>query len=325
MIHNLLVPDLLEPPPAGMETADIPRFPVLERLLARADRKAAPESLDASLFQLFHLEEGTPAVAPLCWLADSGEEASGWVLQATPVYLRADRDRVLLFELDENQMSLQEAKQLAVAFNRHFAEDGLALEVASPLRWYLFTQTPVRSDFADLSLVAGRSIGPSMPQGKDERFWRGIINETQMLFFQLEENQARQTQGHLPVSGLWFSGAGKLPEKRSVAPAEVSGKYCLLAGLKKYAAGIDPDSTVTVIDGMAKARREQDAKNWLQAAAELEQQLAAMACNAQEVCLYLCQGTAYHWKSHMKYRLWRRVKSLTRISHRGSGNPNRTQ
>lgn len=310
MIHHLLVPDLLGPPLGGMETADIPRFPVLERLLARADRKAAPESLDASLLQLFHLEEGAPAVAPLCWLADSGEEVSGWVLQATPVYLRADRDQVLLFPLGESQMGLQEAKQFASAFNRHFAEDGLELKVASPLRWYLFTQNPVCSVFSDLFRVAGRSIGSSLPQGKDEKFWRSVINETQMLFFRLEEYEARQAQGRLPVSGLWFSGAGALPEKRPVAPGETSGEYCLLAGLKNYAASIDSDSTVAVIDGMAKARREQDAKSWLQAAAGLEQQLASMVHSAQEICLYPCQGVAYHWKSRMKYRLWKRTKSL---------------
>ncbi|WP_456377692.1 hypothetical protein [Thiolapillus sp.] len=310
MIHHLLVPDLLEPPPASHETADILRFPVLERLLARADRKTAPGNLDANLFRLFQLQEHTAAVAPLCWLADSGEEASGWVLQATPVYLRADRDRVLLFPLEEKQMELQQAQRFASVFNRHFAQDGLVLKAASPLCWYLFTRNPVCADFADLSRVAGRSMGSFMPQGTDERFWRGVINETQMLFFQAEENQAREAQGRLPVSGLWFSGAGKLPEKRPVAPAEISGEYCLLAGLKKYATSIDPDCTITVIDGMAKARREQDVKSWLQAAAELEQRLTDMASSAQEICLYPCQGAAYYWKQRMKYRLWRRAKSL---------------
>ncbi|WP_456413412.1 hypothetical protein [Thiolapillus sp.] len=310
MIHHLLVPDLLEPPPAGMETADIPRFPVLERLLARADKKAAPGSLDTNLFRLFHLQEHAPATAPLCWLADSGEEACGWVLQAAPVYLRADRDQVLLFPLEEKQMDLQQAERFVSAFNRHFAEDGLVLKAASPLRWYLFTQTPVCSGFADLSRVAGRSMASFLPQGKDERFWRSVINETQMLFFQQEENEARQAQGWLPVSGLWFSGAGMLPEKRPVAPAETAGEYCLLAGLKRYAASTDPDCAVMVTDALARARRELDAENWLREIRELERRLASLARTAAEIRLYPCQGTVYHWKSRMKYRLWRKIKSI---------------
>ncbi len=294
-----------------METADIPRFPVLESLLARADKKAAPGNLDTNLFRLFHLGEEAPATAPLCWLADSGEEAPGWVLQAVPVYLRADRDQVLLFPLQEKQMDWQQAERFILAFNRHFAEDGLVLKAASPLCWYLFTQTPVCSGFVDLSRVAGRSMASFLPEGKDERFWRNVINETQMLFFQQEENEARQAQGWLPVSGLWFSGAGVLPEKRPVAPVETAGEYCLLAGLKRYAASTDPDCSVMVIDTLAKARRERDAANWLQEIRELERQLAALVYTAKEICLYPCQGTAYYWKSRMKYRLWRKVKSIT--------------
>lgn len=303
MIHHLLVPGLLESPPATQETAAIPRFPALERLLARADKGTAADTLDASLYPLFHLSENTSATAPLCWLAENGEEAQGWVLQATPVYLRADRDQVLLFQLDEDQLDGQTAEVFAALFNDHFADDGLVLRVASPLRWYLFVEAPVKASFAALSQVAGRSIAAFMPQGEDAGFWRTILNETQMLFFQHPENEERQLRRQPPISGLWFSGAGRLPTQRPVAPAKISGDYCLLYGLNAYATSVDPEAEITVVDSMASA---QDADAWLQAVQKLDKQLAALASGSNRLRLYPCQGTVYQWRKRMKFRFWRR-------------------
>ena len=304
MIHHLLVPGLLEPPPTAGESTPVLRAPALELLLSRGDREPAADRLETTLFELFGLGDGA-AAAPFCWLADSGEEATGWVMQAAPVYLRADRDQLLLFELDEEQLSLADAEAYAAVFNEHFAEDGLKLKIASPLRWYLFPQRPVEATFSPLSEVSGRSVAAFMPGGKDAAYWAGVANEIQMLFFQLAEKRENEMQGAVPVSGLWFSSAGTLPSDRPVAPAEAEGDDCLLAGLMRYAAGTDARHALHFLDGMERARRRQDAGAWQQALDDLGHRLDRLMSDADELYLYAGYGKAYHWKKHMKYRLWR--------------------
>ncbi len=316
MIHHLLVPGLLEASPTG---SDFPQLPALELLLSRGDEKPVADKLEAILFKLFHLHDQTPA-APYCWLADSGEEATGWVVQATPVYLRADRDQLLLFELDEGQLTLEDAQTHAAAFNAHFAEDGLVLEVVSSLRWYLFAAKPVQVSFSHLSDVAGHSVGAFMPRGQDAAYWAGIINETQMLFFQLAENREAEASGGVPVSGLWFSGAGTLPLERPVAPAVVEGEDCLLAGLEKHALEKDERQALHYFGGIARAQRRQDARYWQQTLAELDQKLSRLMNDGEALCLYAGSGKAYYWTKHMRYRLWRsKQRFKTILAERENG------
>ncbi len=312
MIHHLLVPGLLEPPPTVSESPAVLRVPALELLLSRGDEKPGADNLEAILFKLFQLDDQAPA-APFCWLADSGEEATGWVVQATPVYLRADRDRLLLFELDEEQLTQEDALAHAAAFNEHFAEDGLVLKVVSSLRWYLFTEKPVQVSFSHLSDVVGRSVGVFMPRGQDAAYWASIINETQMLFFQLAENCDGESHGRVPVSGLWFSGAGTLPLERPVAPEVMEGENCLLAGLEKHAVEKDERQAVHFIGGIARAQRRQDARCWQQTLGELDRQLRRLMNDAEALYLYAGSGKAYYWTKLMRYRLWRTKQQFKTI------------
>jgi hypothetical protein len=305
MIRHVLVPGLMEPPPAGMETADIPRFPVLERLLARADRISAPLNLDATLLELFQFEE-TTAVAPLCWLAESGEEASDWVLQATPVHFRADRDHLLLFKLAENQIDPEEAMEFARAFNKHFVKDGLVLKVPTALNWYIVSSRPVSSCFAHLSEVAGRSVAAYMPRGDDADFWRSVINEIQMLYFQFQEQREQVS----PANGLWLSGAGRLPKKTGVAPVICEGKNMLLSGLEKIAVEKDSGKAIYVMNEIEPALEAQDKRGWVQAMDALEYKLSCLAPDADRLVIYPCQGIAYHWNKRMNCRFWRKREKL---------------
>ncbi|WP_457666268.1 hypothetical protein [Thiolapillus sp.] len=308
MIHHLLVPGLLEPPPTVSESPVVLRVPALELLLSRGEEKPVADNLEAVLFNLFQLDDQA-AAAPFCWLADSGEEAEGWVMQATPVYLRADRDQLLLFELDEAQLLQEDAQAYATVFNEHFSEEGLVLKVASPSRWYLFTEKTVQAKFSRFSDVAGRSVGAFMPRGKDAAYWASIINETQMLFFQLAENRA----GESPVSGLWFSGAGTLPSERPVAPALTEGDNCLLTGLVKHAREKDEGQAVHFINGIAQARRRLDAGGWHQALNDLDKRIRSLMGDAEALYLYVGSGKAYYWTKGMKYRVWRTKQRFRNI------------
>ena len=309
MTHHLLVPGLLASP---LDGNPIPRVPAIELLLSRADLRPAAKDLDDVLFGLFHLDEEAGR-APFCWLADSGEEADGWVLQATPVHLQADRDRLLLFEVDETQFGREHADAYAAAFNDHFADDGLLLKVVSPLRWYLFSQGPVRVQFTPLRDVAGRSVAGAMPRGKEAAYWTGVLNETQMLFFQLGDELTTKVHGAPVINGLWFSGAGMLPEQRPVAPEAAEGDGCLLAGLKRYATTRNNRFSVQVYEQMEKAGRRRDEEGWLTALLELERNLFRLLTEKREIYLYPGNGRVYHWRTTMKYRLWKKEKPFPEI------------
>ena len=47
-----------------------------------------------------------------------------------------------------------------------------------------------------------------MPSGPEQRRWRGLLNETQMLCHTLACNQTRESEGRLTVGGLWFRRGG---------------------------------------------------------------------------------------------------------------------
>ncbi|WP_456406775.1 hypothetical protein [Thiolapillus sp.] len=308
MIHRLLVPGLLEAPPVGVDISALPRFPFLERLLCRAHQIPAPDTLEGSLLRIFQVQEDRAAIAALSWLGQTGETCAGGVIQATPVHFRADRDQVLVFQLDEAQLDMEEARSFCDMFNQHFRDDGLSLKVATPLEWYLFTDMPVQMEFKPLSMVAGRSMADFMPVGDDQRYWRSILNETQMLFFQSEQNECRSSQGRLSVSGLWLSGGGALPEPGGMAPQRTEGNSSLMAGLRQRATGIDSDAELILLRDIEKSLLAQDAQAWLQGLVNLEQRL--MSLTVDEVCLYPCSGMDYHWKPSMQYYFWRRPKGL---------------
>ncbi|BAO44705.1 hypothetical protein [Thiolapillus brandeum] len=306
MTHQLLVPGLREAPP-GDAGQEIPRHPLLERFIARADAGQIEGGLEDLLMRAFGLEPGQGA-APFCYLAETGKLPESGVLRAHPVHLRADRDRVLLFPLDASRLDMEEARQLAGEFNAHFSPDGLALEVVHPHHWYLMADElpPVR--LAPLDQVAGRSLAGFLPDAVQGRFWLSVINETQMLFFQSPVNQAREQAGRLPVNGLWFDGAGRLPRQRPVAPAVVRGGHCLLRGLQARAEEARAGE-LTLFTAIQQALLEQDLSAWLAARQELEALLGSLMKHGQ-ILLYSCDGYSWHWKPACRHRFWRVSRPL---------------
>jgi len=212
LIH-LLVPGLLGPFPRFAEVGEVPRLPALETLLARGERGPGGASVAEVAFELFAVDADPAATAALCHAADSGgAEASRVLLHAHPVHLRPDHDRLLAFDFHDRPIRVEEAAAFVDAFNRHFAEDGLELLAPHPGRWYLAVERLPRVRLHPLSDILGRNIDLFLPEGEEARTWRALLNEVQMLFHGLPVNAEREARGLWPVNGLWFSGAGRLPQ-----------------------------------------------------------------------------------------------------------------
>ncbi len=257
------------------------------------------------------LREADLPTAPLCHLADSGDAGeSRCLLHADPIYLRPDQDRLLAFDFHRQPLEPDEANAFVAAFNAHFAEDGLELLAPHPTRWYLAVDECPQAQFQPLSEILGRNIDLFLPEGPDARRWRAWLNEIQMLFHGLPVNAEREAQRRWPVSGLWFSGAGRLPQVPGgrVRPDAEAMRCPLVGGLSARAEQTGGESLV-VVHGPGRAVLEGDFEAWSQTMLALDRQLGGLM--KQELRLYSCDGRVWHWRPAHRWRLWRRRGQAT--------------
>ncbi len=216
MTIRLICPGLFGP--SGLASGPLPKTPALDRLLARADcLEIAPRDPLELLALAFGLGPAAPdrdlPFAALCMLAERPDLASqGCWLHADPVHLRPDRDRLLLFAGASLAVQGSEANALMLAFNAHFAEDGLELMVTGSGRWYLRVREVPELRTWPLHRVHGRAVDAYLPTGPDARTWARWQNEAQMLFFQQPVNRAREAAGRPTIGGVWTWGGGVLPQ-----------------------------------------------------------------------------------------------------------------
>ena len=309
MIH-LVAPALLGPFPRFVEAGEAPPLPALERLLARADREPGPVGYATALFRLFGIADAAPSdslpTAPLCHLADSGgAEEPRCLLHADPVHLRPDQDRLLAYDFYRQPLGPGEADAFVDAFNAHFADDGLALLAPHPTRWYLAVERMPEARFQPLAEILGRNIDLFLPEGPDARRWRAWLNEVQMLFYGLPQNAEREARGRMPVSGLWFSGPGRLPQVPGgrVRPDAAALECPLVAGLAARAER-PGDEPLQVAQAPGRAVLEADFDAWSAAMQDFDRRLDELM--TEELRLYTCDGCAWHWKPAHRRRFWRR-------------------
>ena len=311
---HLLVPGLLGPWPDTSLQQPMPPFPVLERLLARADRRSAPSGYPRTLFSLldmpFQPRESLPT-ASLCWLADSDEPLPGNILHADPVYLKPDMADVQLFK--PQNLQPEQALAYARAFNDFYHAEGYRLYTPTPDRWYLSTPRPVRTPEASLDQVSGRNLRSFVAAGEQSRDWSSLFTEAQMLFHELPVNLARQAAGEMPVSGIWLSGGGPLPVTGDHEIGLVAGDDPLLRGAAMHAgvgcqAGpFDPEENVLIVrQGCHSAWLALDFSTWLEQVQQIETLLRGWIQARIPVILYPCNGRCWHWQLQNKMRLWRR-------------------
>ncbi len=207
------VPELAIAAPWLLEAAAAAdRAPALETLFWRGSRRQhLPQSASDLFWQLFNRApiDGDLPVGALCRYADRGELFEGCWLKADPVYLVADRDRVILTGPVED-FEPGEAQSLVDEFNRLFDSDGWQME-AGEAGLRLRTPLSCTAETTALESAIGRDIHPLLPGGRDRLEWHRFLTELQMLLHGSPINAAREAIGRVPVNSLWPWGAGELP------------------------------------------------------------------------------------------------------------------
>jgi len=231
---HIVIPDLFLPEQlAAYACADL-RLPALETLLARGSSvPLGIDSLEAWLCGKFGVDE--MVVAPITLLVDGVQPGTAYWLRVDPVGISMQRDQMIL--KSDITLSEDEAAQLCASLNAHFAADDLHFVAPHPQRWYLQLKNVPSLETHALPQVVGADMHAYLPFGDDALRWHGVLNEIQMLFYEHAVNQARESRGEPPVSGVWLWGGGKHPAgllkpyARVLGDSELARAFAQAAGL----------------------------------------------------------------------------------------------
>jgi len=214
------------------QAAGRPRLPALERMLGRATALQARHT-HAYLASLFGLEG--LAVAPFMRLADGGAADTNYWLRADPVHLAPDRDQLVLMPPAVLEVTREETRALAKAFDVTYAGEGWSLEFPHPEHGYLKAPKSLDVVTHDPEPFVGGPVLAAMPTGPDGQSLKQLMNETQMLFHTHPVNSAREDAGRPAINSLWLWGGGSLPAATGKAPLRMVGDIPLLRGLASWA------------------------------------------------------------------------------------------
>lgn len=319
LTQYLLVPGLFEPPDPEITG----HFPNLDMLLSRSDHVVEKnddfESLLCSHFDVESPPNQDLPSAPLMLSGEGGEpQTESWAV-AAPACLHVDRDRLLLLPMAVEDIERFDVDRLREAFNRHFRDDGIELLTDFPRHWYLRLQQPRELTTSSLAQVAGRTLDPFLPSGKDSGWLRGLMNESQMLLHGLE----------IPgLNGLWIWGVGQLPEAVHSHFGEISGDNPLLRGLKANAApapGSHDGDRMMVNDAPLQAVQSGDQPQWLVAMEDLDAAVGELlqelrAGEIRQIILQDGSGSSFYFRPFMRFRLWRSPFSAEQSAIKGVTN-----
>ncbi len=280
---HLLIPGLF--PPFRPETRNALRdlsLPVLATLLARGSQKTlADGGMDAWLCRTFGVEKQHDwPVAAFTLLADGGNPGSDFWLLAEPVHLQLQRDRLVLVDAGNLDITREEADSLTAALNGHFADESLSFFPTRPGHWHLrLIHPPVLLKTYPLETAIGRNVRNILPGGTDGKRWHVILNEIQMLLHRHPVNEARERRGLLPVNSIWPWGGGALPANLTSPFAHIWADNALARGL-------------AAATGIPCASAPETAMEWLHAAQAGSHHLVVLDA-LRNLALY---GDVHRWR-----------------------------
>lgn len=271
----------------------------LARWLARGDR--LPDAAPGRAAQLRECFEFLGASLPLAALTrslDADDAATALWLRADPCHVRADTVAVRMLACGDLGLTSDECDELAGALRPLFGDAGFPLEATRPDRWYLRCPRTARLPrFADPESVLGDDLMQHLPRGDNERQWRHLLNEAQVILHNHPLNARRARLGQVPVNSLWFWGAGGLPDWVRTPYTRIVSKQMDVAALAKLARQPVADDT--------PARLRADEVLLL----DCTDGAAAAVDGAGVVDLRFASGERYRYKAWHRWRFWRRARA----------------
>ncbi|WFE68527.1 hypothetical protein P8S54_10005 [Thiomicrospira sp. R3] len=210
------------------------RLAGLAKLLKRSDfYPIKARDFEARTSHLFHQSATIPHAVCSAQVELVNVDHSLFWIRVDPVQLIPDRDTLVLIPASQLELTADESLSLLDGFNAHFAQDGVQLVYGSSQAWYLSLPQAVDIQTTALAQAAFRNLQGLFPQGHASGYWRKLMNEAQMLFFNHPVNQARRDRGQAEINSIWLWGEGKLEDQQIKArpDAKIWGQGSYLQGL----------------------------------------------------------------------------------------------
>jgi hypothetical protein len=127
-----------------------------------------------------------------------------YFLIAEPTHLRVDCDRALICETELLKLSFKESQIIIDSINSHFRHE-IKLYAISTELWLIGLSLDISGNqFYPILDIIGENIDNYLPKAKNGIELNKILNEIQMLLFNLPENQTRKEDGLLTINSLWL-------------------------------------------------------------------------------------------------------------------------
>ena len=294
MKHRVATLTLLLP-----ELSRVERTPRLSHWLARADRLPdAKPGREALLRESFEFIGTSLPVAALTRSLDANDAADALWLRADPAYAIADAVTGRLMACGEIGLSQFESDDLARALRPLFGDAGFPLEPTKPSRWYLRCPVGARlPQFASPESVLGDDLMRHLPSGDNERQWRHLFNEAQIILHNHPVNARRARRDAVPANTVWFWGAGKLPEWVRASFTRVASDNDVTIALAKLA-------KIPVVERQAAFAELAANESVLIDAAAIPEIGAA---KFKTIDLRFASGERIRYKPWHRLRFWRRA------------------
>ncbi|MDO8825630.1 hypothetical protein [Methylophaga sp.] len=172
----------------------------LKKILKKARFTATNHSFEHELIQLFSANPLSGHDLPTAQLRNPGQLS----LCADPCYLHADRDRLLLFPI--NDLTMDEGSQLIETIQPLLNDFDAQLVPNDLNHWSMWLENMPDISLTAMPSLIGKSVVSALPFGNQQGDWLRLGNEIQMALFDHPVNQQRQSVGKLPVNSLWFWG-----------------------------------------------------------------------------------------------------------------------
>ncbi len=242
------------------------RAPLLERLIARADRVAGCADWRAHAFRLIAPADAPlPAVASAAQAAGAHRTAGSWVCLATPVHLVAGMSSVGLAADGVLEIDVAEADALAADFNKVFGGADVRLERGRDALLLARFDAPLRATMSDPAQALGHDVWGYLPRGEDAPRVRRLTSEIEMWLFDHAVNRRRREQASATVSSLWLWGGGAGDAEAPAVRGWTAGEDPLFASFAPQSRYPDAPGSgvVTVSDWPGTSAWQEVEERWL--------------------------------------------------------------
>lgn len=148
--------------------------------------------------------------AQACYQMEFGKSADAEVLCAHPVALDAGMNDISIGHVIINDLDGEQSEKLLDELNQHFSQDGWQFVLSEPGHWFLLLpkeQKPEKT--LPVQQVLGqslRSVTDDISTASDENKarWNRQLTELQMLLYNSQTNQRRESQRQPMVSSFWL-------------------------------------------------------------------------------------------------------------------------